>query len=196
MTSLLMLVPTRPTNQQRAYTDLPLKTAEFTALHRNEASGALSGLTRVRQVRHVMMPAARMAFHGKAQPYPFVGAHHRRCFLPSFTKTTPTSFARWTKWMIRCKRVPIPGVQHCEETGQKMPDIASRLFFLSTSQIDDCLDFVDVMYKAFGTSCAEQCLSTPLRRVSGYSLKRLASPSPRLLMEGVRVHHAANAERH
>ncbi len=31
--------------------DLPLRLADFSPLHRNEASGALSGLTRVRQVR-------------------------------------------------------------------------------------------------------------------------------------------------
>lgn len=35
---------------QRSYTELPVRMAEFTALHRNEASGALTGLTRVRQV--------------------------------------------------------------------------------------------------------------------------------------------------
>eukprot|EP00048_Salpingoeca_helianthica_P014053 m.214108 g.214108 ORF g.214108 m.214108 type:complete len:701 (-) comp15583_c0_seq4:40-2142(-) len=32
-----------------SYRDLPLRLADFTALHRNEVSGALSGLTRVRQ---------------------------------------------------------------------------------------------------------------------------------------------------
>eukprot|EP00730_Choanoeca_flexa_P001889 TRINITY_DN10827_c0_g1_i4.p4 TRINITY_DN10827_c0_g1~~TRINITY_DN10827_c0_g1_i4.p4 ORF type:complete len:165 (+),score=8.93 TRINITY_DN10827_c0_g1_i4:1433-1927(+) len=34
---------------QRSYRDLPLRLADFTALHRNEASGALTGLTRVSQ---------------------------------------------------------------------------------------------------------------------------------------------------
>eukprot|EP00045_Choanoeca_perplexa_P011088 m.115941 g.115941 ORF g.115941 m.115941 type:complete len:245 (+) comp15509_c0_seq2:673-1407(+) len=33
----------------RSYRDLPLRLADFTALHRNEASGALTGLTRVSQ---------------------------------------------------------------------------------------------------------------------------------------------------
>jgi threonyl-tRNA synthetase len=38
------------TRLQTSYRDLPLRLADFTALHRNEVSGALSGLTRVRQV--------------------------------------------------------------------------------------------------------------------------------------------------
>ena len=33
----------------RSYRELPVRLAEFTALHRNESSGALTGLTRVRQ---------------------------------------------------------------------------------------------------------------------------------------------------
>lgn len=36
-------------NEQRSYRDLPLRLAEFGPLHRNEASGALTGLTRVRR---------------------------------------------------------------------------------------------------------------------------------------------------
>lgn len=33
----------------RSYRELPLRMAEFGILHRNEASGALTGLTRVRR---------------------------------------------------------------------------------------------------------------------------------------------------
>src|ERR1700752_3910570 len=36
-------------SETRSYRDLPLRLHEQTALHRNEASGVLSGLTRVRQ---------------------------------------------------------------------------------------------------------------------------------------------------
>jgi len=36
-------------NQQHSYRDLPIRYADFSALHRNEISGALSGLTRVRR---------------------------------------------------------------------------------------------------------------------------------------------------
>jgi threonyl-tRNA synthetase len=35
--------------RERSYKELPLRMAEFGVLHRNEASGALSGLTRVRR---------------------------------------------------------------------------------------------------------------------------------------------------
>ena len=35
---------------QMSYNDLPLRLADFSPLHRNEATGALSGLTRLRQV--------------------------------------------------------------------------------------------------------------------------------------------------
>jgi threonyl-tRNA synthetase len=35
--------------RERSYKELPLRIAEFGVLHRNEASGALSGLTRVRR---------------------------------------------------------------------------------------------------------------------------------------------------
>jgi threonyl-tRNA synthetase len=38
----------------RSYRDLPLRFADFGALHRNELSGALGGLTRVRKVRKKM----------------------------------------------------------------------------------------------------------------------------------------------
>ncbi|MCJ1396306.1 hypothetical protein MMC18_009195 [Xylographa bjoerkii] len=36
-------------SQKRSYRDLPIRYADFSALHRNEVSGALSGLTRVRR---------------------------------------------------------------------------------------------------------------------------------------------------
>ncbi|RYC65666.1 hypothetical protein CHU98_g534 [Xylaria longipes] len=36
-------------SQQRSYRDLPIRYADFSPLHRNEISGALSGLTRVRR---------------------------------------------------------------------------------------------------------------------------------------------------
>jgi threonyl-tRNA synthetase len=36
-------------NEIRSYKDLPLRFADFGVLHRNELSGALSGLTRVRR---------------------------------------------------------------------------------------------------------------------------------------------------
>ncbi len=36
-------------SRDRSYKELPLRIAEFGVLHRNEASGALSGLTRVRR---------------------------------------------------------------------------------------------------------------------------------------------------
>ncbi|KAI9879645.1 MAG: threonyl-tRNA synthetase, partial [Watsoniomyces obsoletus] len=36
-------------NEERSYRDLPWRIADFGVLHRNEASGALSGLTRVRR---------------------------------------------------------------------------------------------------------------------------------------------------
>jgi threonyl-tRNA synthetase len=36
-------------SRDRSYRELPIRMAEFGVLHRNEASGALSGLTRVRR---------------------------------------------------------------------------------------------------------------------------------------------------
>ena len=36
-------------NEERSYRDLPMRLADFGVLHRNEASGALSGMTRVRK---------------------------------------------------------------------------------------------------------------------------------------------------
>ena len=36
-------------NRTRSYRELPLRLADFGVLHRNEFSGALSGLTRVRR---------------------------------------------------------------------------------------------------------------------------------------------------
>ena len=36
-------------NEQRTYKELPIRFADFGVLHRNEISGALSGLTRVRR---------------------------------------------------------------------------------------------------------------------------------------------------
>lgn len=36
-------------HRERSYRELPMRIADFGVLHRNEASGALSGLTRVRK---------------------------------------------------------------------------------------------------------------------------------------------------
>ena len=38
-------------HRDRSYRELPMRIADFGALHRNEAPGALSGLTRVRKLR-------------------------------------------------------------------------------------------------------------------------------------------------
>ncbi|XP_062502013.1 threonine--tRNA ligase 1, cytoplasmic-like [Corticium candelabrum] len=50
---------------QRSYRELPLRFAEFSPLHRNEISGALSGLTRVRQFHqddaHIFCTAEQLA---------------------------------------------------------------------------------------------------------------------------------------
>jgi threonyl-tRNA synthetase len=48
-------------SRDRSYRELPIRMAEFGILHRNEASGALSGLTRVRRfvqddAHHFCMP--------------------------------------------------------------------------------------------------------------------------------------------
>lgn len=52
-------------HQPRSYRELPLRLAEFSPLHRNEASGALSGLTRVRRFHqddaHVFCAPAQVA---------------------------------------------------------------------------------------------------------------------------------------
>jgi threonyl-tRNA synthetase len=49
---------------QRSYRELPLRLAEFSPLHRNEISGALSGLTRVRQFHqddaHIFCPREQL----------------------------------------------------------------------------------------------------------------------------------------
>jgi threonyl-tRNA synthetase len=49
-------------NRDRSHKELPIRMAEFGVLHRNEASGALSGLTRVRRftqddAHHFCMPS-------------------------------------------------------------------------------------------------------------------------------------------
>ena len=52
-------------HQPRSYRELPMRLAEFSPLHRNEASGALSGLTRVRRFHqddaHVFCTPAQVA---------------------------------------------------------------------------------------------------------------------------------------
>ena len=49
--------------KKHSYRELPLRYVTFDVLHRNEVTGALSGLTRVRQFAqddcHVFLPTAR-----------------------------------------------------------------------------------------------------------------------------------------
>ena len=45
----------------RSYRDLPLRYAEFTAIHRQENSGALGGLTRLNMFHQVAARAVREA---------------------------------------------------------------------------------------------------------------------------------------
>ncbi len=40
-------------HRERSHRELPWRVAEFAVLHRNEASGALSGMTRVRRFQYV-----------------------------------------------------------------------------------------------------------------------------------------------
>lgn len=50
----------------RSWRELPLRMADFGVLHRNEASGALSGLTRVRRFQqddaHIFCTQAQVSF--------------------------------------------------------------------------------------------------------------------------------------
>ena len=55
-------------SRDRSYRELPIRMADFGVLHRNEASGALSGLTRVRRFQqddahHFCMPEQVRLFH-------------------------------------------------------------------------------------------------------------------------------------
>lgn len=54
-------------SRDRSYRELPLRYAEFGVIHRNEASGALSGLTRVRRFvqddAHSMCPSHSSMTH-------------------------------------------------------------------------------------------------------------------------------------
>jgi threonyl-tRNA synthetase len=47
--SILLFVSLMFASRLRSWRELPLRMADFGVLHRNEASGALSGLTRVRR---------------------------------------------------------------------------------------------------------------------------------------------------
>ena len=48
------------------YAELPLRVADFGVLHRNEASGALSGLTRVRRFQQVFIYLSLVFFVKKS----------------------------------------------------------------------------------------------------------------------------------
>lgn len=58
-------------HRERSYRELPLRIADFGVLHRNEASGALSGLTRVRKFQqddtHIFCTQDQVSFHDRAR---------------------------------------------------------------------------------------------------------------------------------
>lgn len=66
--------------RERSYKELPLRFAEFGVLHRNEASGALSGLTRVRRF---------VQDDGKYYKTPFFYASCADRFIPQPTSSVP-----------------------------------------------------------------------------------------------------------
>lgn len=47
----------------RVFAELPLRLADFGALHRNEASGALTGLTRVRRFQQLLLEEKTTELH-------------------------------------------------------------------------------------------------------------------------------------
>ena len=57
-------------NRNRSYRELPLRLADFGVLHRNEFSGALQGLTRVRRFQqddsHIFCRCGRGGWGGRA----------------------------------------------------------------------------------------------------------------------------------
>ena len=72
-------------NRARSYRELPLRFADFGVLHRNEYSGALQGLTRVRRFQqddaHVFCrwAGARAGTHTKLAAVPAILARKRIC---------------------------------------------------------------------------------------------------------------------
>jgi hypothetical protein len=106
--------------RERSYKELPLRMAEFGVLHRNEASGALSGLTRVRRFvqddAHIFctpdqVRAFDFTFYGIPPRFPIwlnmVTAHARsKARLPaSSTLWTPSTVN--SAWSSRSASPPV-----------------------------------------------------------------------------------------
>lgn len=86
-------------HEPRSYRDLPMRFAEFSPLHRNEASGALTGLTRVRRFHqddaHVFCTDAQIASEIEAMLHMLVLAYQVFGFgerLELVLSTRPESF--------------------------------------------------------------------------------------------------------
>lgn len=68
-------------SRDRSYKELPIRMAEFGIIHRNEASGALTGLTRVRRFvqddTHVFCMPSQVMSIMRSQPRDFMCFHER-----------------------------------------------------------------------------------------------------------------------
>lgn len=80
-------------SKDRSYRELPIRMAEFGIIHRNEASGALTGLTRVRRFvqddTHIFCMPSQVS---------------REIFLQSAPYASCRSKRRWMLFSILCNR--------------------------------------------------------------------------------------------
>lgn len=96
-------------SEQRSYRELPMRYADFGVLHRNELSGALTGLTRVSAAIASSSSSSFLFFplpSLSSCPHLFDFKPHRRLRLrarcDASSRTTPTSSAGRTRSATRC----------------------------------------------------------------------------------------------
>jgi hypothetical protein len=98
-------------HRKRSYRELPLRLADFGVLHRNELSGALTGLTRVRRFQQVRQDiGASRGRHGMVRGVTAAGSE-RRLLL----------YSRMDAWGVGVGRItfsafPFPTLHHAAPT--------------------------------------------------------------------------------
>lgn len=101
-------------SRDRSYKELPIRMAEFGIIHRNEASGALTGLTRVRRFvqddTHVFcMPSQVNLYnlHAMCQGLTYLVHSLKKSSAPCSTLWNTSTVCLDSNSILNCPRVPI-----------------------------------------------------------------------------------------
>lgn len=147
-------------HRPRSWREMPLRLADFGVLHRNELSGTLSGLTRVRRFQqddaHIFCTIEQVKKPKKQKPNnsPFPSQQQKITSFPSQCKPTynkkknPQSISALASVLLLCRKCCFGGFFgrfRCFLLRYSLSSCSIPYFFCNIAQVSSCLNLASLL---------------------------------------------------